>query len=79
MDSTAGIFLFGVPCDGLNHENLLSIAKHKQNFQLISDLMHDSSILRYMVQNFNANWNLQDRLIVSFYETHATPSSIVSQ
>lgn len=78
MDSVTGILLFGAPLGGLRHENLLSIAKGKRNYRLISDLMDNSSILSYLVQNFKVSCRSTHQRIVSFYETKETQITEVS-
>lgn len=78
VSCTSRIFLFGAPLGGLDHKNLLHIAKGKRNFRLISDLMNNSSILENLVTNFIYSCESLSRLTVSFYETTETPTTEVS-
>lgn len=74
LQSTVGLFLFGVPNSGLNYQNLLSVVQSQKNFQLVNDLMEDSALLRILNQNFVASCHLGGCSIVSFYETKDTPT-----
>lgn len=78
VDLTSRILLFGAPLDGLNHKNLLTIAKDKESYKLIDDLMEPSSVPDNLTQNFKVYCDrLLDR-IESFYEGVATPVTEVS-
>jgi hypothetical protein len=67
--SCTALLFFGVPNQGLNNQNLLSLVREQNNARLVQDLDINSPLLEIIHQNFT---RVVEKIgfcrVVSFYE-----------
>jgi hypothetical protein len=77
MNSCAGLFLFGVPNQGLNQTVLATLVKDQMNEPFIKNLGIGSELLRQTFQNFIRGFGHLNCQIITFYETQETETVVV--
>jgi len=75
-NSCAGIFFFGVPHKGLNHQNLLTMVEDQPNEPLVQDLLLKTDAIQLAYQNFLRYFRCDDCYITSFYETRQSSTVV---
>ncbi|KAI5848981.1 hypothetical protein BZA05DRAFT_403338 [Tricharina praecox] len=73
-NSCAGIFFFGVPNKGLNHENLLGMVEEAPSKALVEDLVLKTNALQVAYENFLQYFRTDDLHFTSYYETKLSPT-----
>ncbi|KAI5783495.1 hypothetical protein FPQ18DRAFT_266644, partial [Pyronema domesticum] len=75
LTSCVALLFFGVPNQGLEVEDLLSVVRGQQNARLVEDLRISSALLRAIHEDFVTKFeSIRNCQVISFYESKDSPA-----
>lgn len=75
FQSTYAALFFGVPNQGMDISSLIPMAEGHENLPFLTSLGKDSELLRDLSRNFTSKFNFENSVIISYYETRASPTA----